>query len=100
MSNDNRDRLELDGVIVDHAHDIFRVEIDGTQGTNIVRAKLSGKMRMNKINLEVGDRVRVEVSPYDMTNGRIVFRHRQETRRSYPTVEDDGGDSRGASRAR
>lgn len=89
MSNDTRDRLELDGVIVDHAHDIFRVEIDGTQGQQLVRAKLSGKMRLHKINLEVGDRVRVEVSPYDMTNGRITFRHRQETRRSYPSASDE-----------
>jgi translation initiation factor IF-1 len=75
MSSEKRDRLEFDGVIIDHAHDIFRVEVKGSQ--NVIRAKLSGKMRMNKINLEVGDHVRVEVSPYDLSNGRIVFRHRQ-----------------------
>lgn len=75
-----RDRLELDGVIVDHAHDIFRVAVDGTNGAHVIKAKLCGKMRMHKINLDVGDRVRVEVSPYDTTNGRITIRHRTERR--------------------
>lgn len=73
----DRDRLELEGKIIDHAHDIFRVEIEGSNGNHIVKAKLSGKMRMHKINLEVGDLVRVEVSPYDTTSGRITIRHRQ-----------------------
>lgn len=90
----NRDRLELDGTIVDHAHDIFRVEIDGSNGNHIVKAKLSGKMRMYKINLEVGDRVRCEVSPYDTTNGRITIRHRIE-RRGVPTGLPADSDNRG-----
>lgn len=67
--------MELEGVITDHAHDIFRVKIDGPK-EHIVKAKLSGKMRMHKINLDIGDRVRVEVSPYDMNNGRITVRLR------------------------
>ena len=40
----------------------------------VVRARVSGKMRQNKINVEKGDRVRVKVSVYDMTNGFIVAR--------------------------
>ena len=65
--------MEFEGVVVDHAHDIFRVKVNET---HMVQAKLSGKMRLNKINLEVGDRVKVEVSPYDTTRGRITFRLR------------------------
>lgn len=67
-----RDRMEVSGEVIDHCKDIFKVQIDG--GEQIVTAKLSGKMRQNKINLQVGDRVHVEVSPYDMSMGRIVFR--------------------------
>jgi translation initiation factor IF-1 len=39
-----------------------------------ILAHLSGKMRMNKIRISVGDRVKVQISPYDLTKGRIVFR--------------------------
>ncbi|NBP56293.1 translation initiation factor IF-1 [bacterium] len=66
------DRMEMVGVILEHSRDIFRVGIEGTE--QIVTAKLSGKMRLNKIDLQVGDRVKIEVSPYDMSMGRIVFR--------------------------
>jgi len=88
--NMDRDRLELDGKIIDHAHDIFRVEVDGSNGAHVIKAKLCGKMRMHKINLEVGDRVRVEVSPYDTTNGRITVRHRPE-RRNNPSEDGQSG---------
>lgn len=64
--------MEVVGEVIDHCKDIFKVQIEG--GEQIVTAKLSGKMRQNKINLQVGDRVQVEVSPYDMSMGRIVFR--------------------------
>lgn len=49
----------------------FRVVLDN--GHSIL-AHLSGKMRMNKIRLVVGDRVKVEMSPYDLTKGRITYR--------------------------
>jgi translation initiation factor IF-1 len=39
-----------------------------------ILAHLSGKMRMNKIRLSVGDRVKVQMSPYDLTKGRVTFR--------------------------
>ena len=66
------DRMEMVGVVVDHSRDIFRVQVEGTD--QVITAKLSGKMRQNKIDLQVGDRVRVEVSPYDTSMGRITFR--------------------------
>lgn len=73
MTSDNH--LRLNGVVVDHAHDVFRIRIDEQDESQpLVRAKLSGKMRMNKINLQVGDKVVVEVSVYDLTNGRVVQR--------------------------
>ena len=39
-----------------------------------IRAYLSGKMKFNKIRIIVGDKVKIEMSPYDLTNGRITFR--------------------------
>lgn len=64
--------MEMVGVVLDHSRDIFRVRVEGTD--QVVTAKLSGKMRQNKIDLQVGDRVKLEVSPYDTSMGRITFR--------------------------
>lgn len=89
--NMDRDRLELDGKIIDHAHDIFRVEIENTNGSHIVKAKLSGKMRMHKINLEVGDLVRVEVSPFDTGRGRITIRHRSQRGPAVDSTANNNG---------
>jgi translation initiation factor IF-1 len=49
----------------------FRVVLES--GQKII-AHLSGKMRLNKIRLEVGDKVKVEMTPYDLTKGRITYR--------------------------
>lgn len=51
----------------------FRVEL--TNGAGLL-AHISGKMRKNNINILLGDRVDVEVSPYDITKGRIVYRYK------------------------
>jgi translation initiation factor IF-1 len=64
--------IELVGRVIEHAHDNFKILIERTE--QVVRARVSGKMRQNKINVEKGDRVRVKVSVYDMTNGFIVAR--------------------------
>jgi len=50
----------------------FRVKLESGQE---ILAHLSGKMRMNRIRLGVGDDVRVEMTPYDLTKGRIVYRY-------------------------
>ena len=50
---------------------MFRVEIEGG---HIILAHISGKMRMNYIRILTGDKVRVELSPYDLTRGRITYR--------------------------
>jgi len=51
------------------------LNLEGQQSNQIL-AHISGRMRLNKINIIVGDRVTVEVSPYDITQGRITYRHK------------------------
>ena len=52
----------------------FKVQLDNGHE---VLAYLSGKMRKHWVRLTVGDRVRLEMSPYDLTRGRIVYRHKK-----------------------
>lgn len=54
---------------------MFKVELDGVK--KVILAHISGKMRMNYIRILPGDTVRVEVSPYDLSKGRITFRERK-----------------------
>ena len=66
--------IEVSGIITDSMRDgQFRVSLDTGQQ---VLAYTSGKMRKFRIRTGVGDRVIVEVSPYDLTRGRINFRHK------------------------
>ena len=66
--------LEMDGVITECLPSTtFRVELDN--GIEIL-CVIAGKLRMNYIKLITGDRVKVEMSPYDLTRGRIVFRYK------------------------
>ena len=68
-------KIQLEGTIVEALPATqFRVRLDN--GHEIL-AYLSGKMRKFYIRILLGDRVKVEVSPYDLTRGRIVFRHRK-----------------------
>jgi translation initiation factor IF-1 len=65
--------IELDGEVVETLPSItFKVRLEN--GYEIL-ARLSGRMRMNKIMLLPGDRVKVEMSPYDLTKGRISYRY-------------------------
>lgn len=70
---DKRDRLEFDGIVIDDCKGCFKVQLDS--GGNIVQCTLSGKIRQRSIKILVGDKVKVEVSEYDMSKGRIVFRN-------------------------
>ncbi|MBQ7035180.1 MAG: translation initiation factor IF-1 [Clostridia bacterium] len=66
------DMIELEGVVVEAMPNAnFMVELD--QGHKI-HAHISGKLRMNYIKILPGDRVTVEMSPYDLTKGRIIWR--------------------------
>ena len=72
----HKDVIEVDGTIVEALPNaMFKVEI--TPGKTII-AHISGKMRMRFIRLVPGDKVRVEISPYDLTKGRIIFRYKKK----------------------
>jgi translation initiation factor IF-1 len=67
--------LAVEGVVTQAlANTRFRVQLDGAG--HLVIAHVAGKMRKNFIKIVPGDRVRVELSPYDLTKGRITFRER------------------------
>ena len=66
--------IEQDGTIVEAlSNAMFRVDL---QNGHEVIAHISGKMRMHYIKILPGDKVRIEMSPYDLTKGRIVFRYK------------------------
>ena len=66
--------IEQDGTIVEAlSNAMFRVEL---QNGHEVIAHISGKMRMHYIKILPGDKVRIEMSPNDLTKGRIVFRYK------------------------
>ena len=66
--------IEQDGTIVENlSNAMFRVELEN--GVQII-AHISGKMRMHYIKILPGDRVKVEMSPYDLSKGRISFRYK------------------------
>jgi translation initiation factor IF-1 len=69
-----KDAIEVEGTVVEPLPNaMFRVELDNGHR---VLSHISGKMRMNYIRILPGDRVLVELSPYDLTRGRIVYRYR------------------------
>lgn len=66
--------FEVDGVVKESLpNTLFRVE---TPDGNVVLCHLSGKMRVNFIKILPGDRVKIEMTPYDKTKGRITYRYR------------------------
>ncbi|GAB4307239.1 MAG: translation initiation factor IF-1 [Myxococcota bacterium] len=67
-----KDVIEVEGKVLEPLPNaMFRVELDNG---HIILAHISGKMRMHYIRILPGDRVKVEISPYDLTKGRIVYR--------------------------
>ena len=66
--------IELDGVVIESlGNAIFRVQLENG---HIITADISGKMRLHYIKILPGDKVQVEMSPYDLSKGRITFRHK------------------------
>ena len=66
--------IEKDGTIIEAlSNAMFSVELDNG---HVIIAHISGKMRMHYIRILPGDKVRVEMSPYDLTKGRISFRYK------------------------
>ena len=65
--------IEQDGTIIEAlSYAMFRVELENGHE---ITAHISGKMRMHYIKILTGDKVKVEMSPYDLSKGRIVFRY-------------------------
>ncbi len=68
-----KDFLEMNGVVEELLPSTtFKVKLE--DGREII-AYLSGKMRLYRIRLSIGDKVKVEISPYDLNKGRIVYRY-------------------------
>jgi translation initiation factor IF-1 len=66
--------IEKDGTIIEAlSNAMFRVELDNG---HVIIAHISGKMRMHYIKILPGDKVKVEMSPYDLSKGRISFRYK------------------------
>lgn len=69
-----QEAIEKDGTILEAlSNAMFKVELDNGP---VIIAHISGKMRMHYIRILPGDRVKVEMSPYDLTKGRISFRYK------------------------
>lgn len=69
------DVIEMSGIITETLpNTMFRVELENG---HVVIAHISGKMRKNYIRILTGDKVKVELTPYDLTKGRITFRDRE-----------------------
>lgn len=68
------DSIEVTGVVIEKLPDgKFSVQLDQDR---MVLAHLAGKLRQNRIRVLAGDRVTLELSPYDLTKGRITYRHK------------------------
>jgi translation initiation factor IF-1 len=72
--SDKEEKIEFEGEVTEALHNtMFRVRLDNDHE---VLTHISGKMRRHYIRILPGDRVKVELSPYDLTRGRIVYRYR------------------------
>lgn len=70
------EKIEIEGTVIEALPSTqFRVELDNG---HIVLAYLSGKMRKYYIRILLGDRVRLELTPYDLTRGRITYRYKKQ----------------------
>ena len=68
------DQIEMEGKVVEALPNaMFRVELENK---HVLLAHISGKMRMHYIRILPGDKVTVEISPYDLTRGRIIYRNK------------------------
>ena len=74
------EQIEIEGTVIDALpNTMFRVQLENG---HIVLAHISGKMRKNYIRILKGDKVTVEITPYDLTKGRITFRHKDNSSKS------------------
>jgi translation initiation factor IF-1 len=75
MTKQSKQKIEVDGTVIEALPNTqFRVELENGHE---VLAYLSGKMRKHYIRVLLGDQVKVEVSPYDLERGRIIYRYKK-----------------------
>lgn len=71
---DKEDVIKIDGIVLEQLPGaMFKVELENKQQ---ILAHISGKMRINYIKILPGDKVSIELSPYDLSKGRIVYRYK------------------------
>ena len=71
---DKEEAIEVQGTVIEMMRGTqFKVQL---QNDHVILAHISGKMRKNNIKIILGDKVRVEMSPYDLTKGRITYREK------------------------
>ncbi|MDD5693003.1 MAG: translation initiation factor IF-1 [Patescibacteria group bacterium] len=72
--SDTKEVIEVEGTVLETLPNaMFRVEIENG---HVILAHISGKMRMHYIKILPGDKVTIEMTPYDLTKGRVVYRHK------------------------
>ena len=77
-----KDAIEVEGKVVELLpNTMFRIELENGHR---VLAHISGKMRLHFIRILPGDRVMLEMSPYDLTKGRITYRHKNDSSSNKP----------------
>jgi translation initiation factor IF-1 len=77
--SDTKEVIELTGTVLETLPNaMFKVELENG---HVILAHISGKMRMYYIKILPGDTVTVEMTPYDLTKGRITYRHREQPKR-------------------
>lgn len=87
--------IEMEGIVIDtlpNTH--FKVRLDND---HIVNAHISGRMRKNYIRILMGDRVTVQLTPYDLTKGRITFRNKDGVSGKKPETKTENTDTPAAS---
>ena len=73
---DPRAKVEVDGTIIEKLPDAkFRIKLLLEGSEHVIIGYVSGRMRMNYIKLNIGDKVKLEMTPYDLTKGRIIYRY-------------------------
>jgi translation initiation factor IF-1 len=81
------EQIEMEGTVIDALpNTMFRVELENG---HVVLAHISGKMRKNYIRILKGDKVTVEMTPYDLSKARITFRHKEGGGGKPPTSKED-----------
>lgn len=74
--SDTKEVIEVEGTVLETLPNaMFKVELENG---HVILAHISGKMRMHYIKILPGDRVTIEMTPYDLTKGRVTYRHKEK----------------------